>query len=87
MRLVLGSLGVEVLWRGTGNGAVLQFVPLHESEEESGGCAGLVGALLCLYLDECLFGCKCSRLSYLELEFRLQVIISALYKLMCMLRE
>ena len=36
-----------------------------------GGCAGLVGALLRLYLDECLFGFKCSRLSYLELEFRL----------------
>ena len=44
-----------------------------------GGSAGLVGALLRLYLDGCLFGCKCSRLSYLELEFRLQVIISALY--------
>ena len=28
-----------------------------------GGCAGLVGALLRLYLDGCLFGCKCSRLS------------------------
>ena len=28
-----------------------------------GGCAGLIGALLCLYLDGCLFGCKCSRLS------------------------
>ena len=44
-----------------------------------GGCAGLVGALLHLYLDGCLFGCKCSRLSNLELEFRLQVIIFALY--------
>ena len=30
-----------------------------------GGCAGLVGALLCLYLNGCLFGCKCSRLSLL----------------------
>ena len=30
-----------------------------------GGCAGLVGALLRLYLDRCLFGCKCSRLSLL----------------------
>ena len=27
-----------------------------------GGCAGLVGALLRLYLDRCLFGCKCLRL-------------------------
>ena len=27
------------------------------------GCAGLVGALLRLYLDGCLFGCKCLRLS------------------------
>ena len=30
-----------------------------------GGCAGLVGDLLRLYLDGCLFGCKCSRLSLL----------------------
>ena len=44
-----------------------------------GGSAGLVGTLLRLYLDGCLFSCKCSRLSYLEFEFRLQVIISALY--------
>ena len=29
------------------------------------GCAGLVGTLLRLYLDGCLFGCKCSRLSLL----------------------
>ena len=79
MRVVLGSLGVEVLRRGAGNGALLQFVPLHESEEESGDVVGLVGTLLRLYLDGCLFGCKCSRLSYLELEFRSQVIISALY--------
>ena len=34
-----------------------------------GGSAGLVGTLLRLYLDGCLFGCKCSSLSYLELEF------------------
>ena len=54
---------------------------------ESGGSAGFVGTILRLYLDGCLFDCKCSRLSYLDLEFRLQVIISALYKLMCMLRE
>ena len=82
MRVVLGSLGVEVLRRGAGNGALLQFVPLHESEEESGDVVGLVGTLLRLYLDGCLFDCKCSRLSlfvYLELEFRSQVIISALY--------
>ena len=41
MRVVLRSLGVEVLRRGAGNGALLQFVPLHESEEESGDVAGL----------------------------------------------
>ena len=41
MRVVLGSLGVEVLRRGAGNGALLQFVPLHESEEESGEVPGL----------------------------------------------
>ena len=41
MRVVLGSLGVEVLRRGTGNDVLLQFVPLHESEEESGDVPGL----------------------------------------------
>ena len=35
------SLGVEVLRRGAGNGALLQFVPLRESEEESGEVPGL----------------------------------------------
>ena len=30
-----------------------------------GVCAGLVGALLRLYLNGCLIGCKCSRLSLL----------------------
>ena len=32
---------VEVLRRGAGNGALLQFVPLHESEEKSGEVPGL----------------------------------------------
>ena len=41
MRVVLGSLGVEVLKRGAGNGALLQLVPLQESEEESGEVPGL----------------------------------------------
>ena len=41
MRLVLGSLGVEVLRWGIGNGALLQFVPLQESEKESGDVPGL----------------------------------------------
>ena len=41
MRVVLGSLGVELLGRGAGNGALLQFVPLHESQEESGDVPGL----------------------------------------------
>ena len=35
------SLGVEVLRRGAGNDALLQFVPLRESEEESGDVSGL----------------------------------------------
>ena len=30
LRVVLGSLGVEVLRRGAGNGALLQIVPLRE---------------------------------------------------------
>ena len=34
-----------------------------------GGSAGLVGTLLRLYLDGCLFSYKCSSLSSLELEF------------------
>ena len=41
MRVVLGSLGIEVLRRGVGNGALLQIVPLQESEEESGEVPGL----------------------------------------------
>ena len=41
MRVVLGSLGVEVLRRGAGNDALLQIVPLQESEEESGDVQGL----------------------------------------------
>ena len=32
---------VEVLRRGTGNGALLQLVPLQESEEEWGDVPGL----------------------------------------------
>ena len=32
----LRELGVEILRRGAGNGALLQLVPLQESEEESG---------------------------------------------------
>ena len=41
LRVVLESLGVEVLRRGAGNGALLQIVPLQESEEESGEVPGL----------------------------------------------
>ena len=41
MRVVLGSLGVEVLRRGAGNSALLHLVPLQESEEESGDVPGL----------------------------------------------
>ena len=41
MRVVFGSLGVEVLRRGIGNGTLLQIVPLQESEEESGEVPGL----------------------------------------------
>ena len=41
LRVVLESLGVEVPRRGAGNGALLQFVPLQESEEESGEVSGL----------------------------------------------
>ena len=69
--------------------ALFSKLYLYKSEEIVRGCNGLVGALLSLYLDGCLFGCKCSRLSYLEVEFRLQVIISALYYMSheCMLRE
>ena len=35
------SLGVEVLRRGAGNDALLQIIPLQESEEESGEVPGL----------------------------------------------
>ena len=41
MRVVLDSLGVEILRRGTGNDALLQIVPLQESEEESGDVPSL----------------------------------------------
>ena len=69
--------------------ALFSNLYLYQRVRGSLGCAGLVGALLRLYLDRCFFGCKCSRPSYLELEFRLQVIISALYYMSheCMLRE
>ena len=45
--------------------ALFSKLYLYESEGDSRGCAGLVGALLRLYLDGGLFGCKCSRLSLL----------------------
>ena len=64
LRFVLGSLGVEVLRRGAGNDALLQIVPLRV-RERVGGSAGSISTLLRLYLDGCLFGCKCSRLSLL----------------------
>ena len=37
----LRELGVDVLRRGADNGTLLQFVPLQESEEESGDVPGL----------------------------------------------
>ena len=37
----LRELGVEVLRRGAGNGALLQLVHVQESEEESGEVPGL----------------------------------------------
>ena len=37
----LRELGVDVLRRGADNGTLLQFVPLQESEEESGEVPGL----------------------------------------------
>jgi hypothetical protein len=39
------------------------------------GSARFVGTLLRLYLDGCLFGCKCSWLPYLELEFRCKLFL------------
>ena len=39
------SLGVEVLRRGIDNGALLQFVPLQESEKESGDMPGLLALI------------------------------------------
>ena len=40
-----------------------------------GGSVELVGTLLRLYLDGCLFDCKCSSLSYLELEFHCKLFL------------
>ena len=60
--------------------ALFSKLYLYESEGDSRGMCRAVGALLRLYLDGCLFGCKCSRLSffvYLELEFRSQVDVYA----------
>ena len=57
---------------------------IYASTRERGGVrgsAGPVGTRLRLYLDGCLFGCKCSGLCYLEKGFRLQVTSSALYYL------
>ena len=48
----LRELGVDVLRRGAGNGALLQFVPLQESEEESGEVSGLSALLsACTSMD------------------------------------
>ena len=61
--------------------ALFSKLYLYKSEGDSRGKCRAVGALLRLYLDGCLFSCKCSRLffAYLELEFRSQFIISTLY--------
>ena len=45
--------------------ALFSKLYLFESEGDSRGKCRAIGALLRLYLDGCLFGCKCSRLSLL----------------------
>ena len=53
--------------------ALFSKLYLYESEGDSRGKCRAVGTLLRLYLDRCLFGYKCSRLSLFvdsELEFR-----------------
>ena len=79
---------VEVLRRGAGNGALLQFVPLQESEEELGD-APCLSALFsaCTLTDAYSVVSVRDFLVYLELEFRSQVTISVLYSLMCILNE
>ena len=79
MRLVLESLGVEVLRRGAGNGALLQLVPLQESEEESGDVPGLSALFSACTSTDAYSAVSVRDFFYLELEFRSQVIISALY--------
>ena len=65
---------MEVFRRGTNNGALLQLVPLQESEEESGDVPRLPARFsVCTSTD--VFSIASVR----DLEFRLQVIISALY--------
>ena len=59
----------EFRCRGTQEGRRQWYSSLNctstRVREIVGGCVGLVGSLLRLYLDGCLFGCKCSRLSLL----------------------
>ena len=55
--------------------ALFSNLYLYKRARRSRGSAGLVGTLLRLYLDGCLFGCKCSRLSYLELEFSYKLFL------------
>ena len=79
MRVVLGNLGVEVLRRSASNGALLQFIPLQESEEESGEVPGLSALFSACTLTDAYSAVSVRDFFYLELEFRSQVIISALY--------
>ena len=55
--------------------ALFSKLYLYESEGDSRGKCQAVGALLRLYLDGCLFGCKCSRLPYLRLEFHCKLFL------------
>ena len=79
----LGAWGLHPRCLGSLGG-----VEEEESEEESGEVPGLSALFsACTSTDAYSVVSVRGLLVYLELEFRSQVIISALYKLMCMLRE
>ena len=67
--------------------ALFSKLCLYDSEGESGEVPGLSALFSTCTSTDAYSVVSVRDFFYLELEFRLQVIISVLYKLMCMLGE